>query len=67
MGKTALVEGLAQRLLEEDVPEILQGAEIYSLDSGALLAGTRYRGDFEERFKAVIAALEKCDNPDPLH
>jgi ATP-dependent Clp protease ATP-binding subunit ClpA len=59
VGKTALVEGLAQRLVSEEVPEILRGAEIFSLDSGALLAGTRYRGDFEERFKAVIAALEK--------
>ena len=71
VGKTAIVEGLAQRLLAEDVPEILKGAEIFSLDSGALLAGTRYRGDFEERFKAVIAALEERENPilfiDELH
>ncbi len=57
VGKTALAEGLAQRLLEEDVPEILKGAEVFSLDTAALLAGTRFRGDFEERFKAVIAAL----------
>jgi ATP-dependent Clp protease ATP-binding subunit ClpA len=71
VGKTALVEGLAQKLLSDDVPEILKGAEIFALDSGALLAGTRYRGDFEERFKAVMAALEKRDKPilfiDELH
>ncbi len=57
VGKTALAEGLAQRLLEDDVPVTLKGAEIFSLDTSALLAGTRFRGDFEERFKAVIAAL----------
>ena len=57
VGKTALAEGLAQRLLEADVPDILKGAAVYSLDTAALLAGTRFRGDFEERFKAVIAAL----------
>jgi ATP-dependent Clp protease ATP-binding subunit ClpA len=57
VGKTALAEGLAQRLLEDDVPDILKGAEIFSLDTAALLAGTRFRGDFEERFKAVIGAL----------
>jgi ATP-dependent Clp protease ATP-binding subunit ClpA len=59
VGKTALVEGLATRLLESDVPDIFKDAEIYSLDTGALLAGTRFRGDFEERFKAVIHALQK--------
>jgi ATP-dependent Clp protease ATP-binding subunit ClpA len=58
VGKTALAEGLALRLLETDVPPILLGAEIYSLDTAALLAGTRFRGDFEERFKAVLAALK---------
>src|SRR3954469_5581011 len=63
VGKTALAEGLATRLLQEDVPEVLQGAEVFSLDSGALLAGTRFRGDFEERFKAVIAALSKRTLP----
>ena len=57
VGKTALAEGLARRLLEDDVPEQLGGAEVFSLDTTALLAGTRFRGDFEERFKAVIAAL----------
>ncbi len=59
VGKTALAEGLAARLLEEDVPDLLRGAEVFSLDTGALLAGTRFRGDFEERFKAVINALSK--------
>ena len=67
VGKTAIVEGLAQRLLEEDSPEVLKGGEIFALDTGALLAGTRYRGDFEERFKAVIQALKKRELPDPLH
>ena len=57
VGKTAMAEGLAARLLQEDVPELLKGAEVFSLDTGALLAGTRFRGDFEERFKAVIRAL----------
>jgi ATP-dependent Clp protease ATP-binding subunit ClpA len=59
VGKTALAEGLAARLLEDDVPDLLEGAEVFSLDTGALLAGTRFRGDFEERFKAVIHALAK--------
>ena len=63
VGKTAIVEGLAQKLLEEGSPEALKGAEIFALDTGALLAGTRYRGDFEERFKAVIAALRKRPLP----
>ncbi len=63
VGKTALAEGLATRLLQEDVPEILAGAEVFSLDTTALLAGTRFRGDFEERFKAVIHALAKRPMP----
>jgi len=57
VGKTAMAEGLAARLLGDDVQEKLKGAEIFALDTGALLAGTRFRGDFEERFKAVIRAL----------
>jgi ATP-dependent Clp protease ATP-binding subunit ClpA len=57
VGKTAMAEGLAASLLQDDVPALLEGAEVFSLDSGALLAGTRFRGDFEERFKAVIRAL----------
>ena len=63
VGKTALAEGLATRLLEDDVPDLLQGAEVFSLDTGALLAGTRFRGDFEERFKAVINALSRRPMP----
>jgi ATP-dependent Clp protease ATP-binding subunit ClpA len=63
VGKTALAEGLATRLLQDDVPEILQGAEVFSLDTAALLAGTRFRGDFEERFKAVIGALARRPMP----
>jgi ATP-dependent Clp protease ATP-binding subunit ClpA len=63
VGKTAMAEGLAQRLLQEDVPEILKGAEIFSLDATALIAGTRFRGDFEERFKAVVQALAKRKRP----
>jgi ATP-dependent Clp protease ATP-binding subunit ClpA len=57
VGKTAMAEGLAARLLEPDIQDPLKDAEIFALDTGALLAGTRFRGDFEERFKAVIAAL----------
>ena len=63
VGKTAMAEGLALRLLEPEVPAPLQGAEVFALDSTALLAGTRFRGDFEERFKAVIGALAKRSNP----
>ncbi len=63
VGKTAIVEGLAQRLLQDDCPEVLKGAEVFALDTGSLLAGTRYRGDFEERFKAVIRALKKRTKP----
>jgi len=63
VGKTALVEGLATRLLQPDAPEVLKGAEVFALDTGALLAGTRYRGDFEERLKGVLAALKKRPKP----
>ncbi|WP_299326792.1 ATP-dependent Clp protease ATP-binding subunit ClpA [Parasphingopyxis sp.] len=59
VGKTAIAEGLARRITEGDVPDVLEPAVIYALDMGALLAGTRYRGDFEERLKAVVAELEK--------
>ncbi len=58
VGKTAIAEGLARRIVEKDVPEVLQDVIIWALDMGALLAGTRYRGDFEERLKAVIKELE---------
>ncbi|MGX9686182.1 AAA family ATPase [Deinococcus wulumuqiensis] len=57
VGKTALAEGLAQRVVGGQVPAFLKGADVYALDLGALLAGTRYRGDFEARLKAVLAAL----------
>ncbi|MXO63077.1 ATP-dependent Clp protease ATP-binding subunit ClpA [Qipengyuania oceanensis] len=59
VGKTAIAEGLARKIIEGDVPEVLNDAVIYSLDMGALLAGTRYRGDFEERLKQVVSELEK--------
>ena len=58
VGKTAIAEGLAKRIVEGDVPEVLARSTIYALDMGALLAGTRYRGDFEERLKAVVSKLE---------
>ena len=61
VGKTAIAEGLAKRIVDGDVPEVLADATIFSLDMGTLLAGTRYRGDFEERMKAVIAEIEKID------
>jgi ATP-dependent Clp protease ATP-binding subunit ClpA len=59
VGKTAIAEGLARKIVEGEVPEVLADAVIYSLDMGALLAGTRYRGDFEERLKQVVSELEK--------
>ncbi|MEJ5977073.1 ATP-dependent Clp protease ATP-binding subunit ClpA [Novosphingobium sp. PS1R-30] len=59
VGKTAIAEGLARKIVEGEVPEVLTDAVIYSLDMGSLLAGTRYRGDFEERLKQVVSELEK--------
>jgi ATP-dependent Clp protease ATP-binding subunit ClpA len=59
VGKTALAEGLAKRIVDGQVPEVLEDAVIYSLDLGALVAGTKYRGDFEKRLKAVLSALKK--------
>ena len=71
VGKTAMAEGLASRLLNDDVQGALKDAEVFALDTGALLAGTRFRGDFEERFKAVVGALSKRPKPilfiDELH
>ena len=58
VGKTAIAEGLAWRITQKDVPEVLTDATVYSLDMGALLAGTKYRGDFEQRLKAVLKALK---------
>ena len=62
VGKTAIAEGLARRIVQDDVPDVLKRSTIYALDMGSLLAGTRYRGDFEERVEAVIAELEKEPN-----
>ncbi|MBL4926805.1 ATP-dependent Clp protease ATP-binding subunit ClpA [Fuscibacter oryzae] len=64
VGKTAIAEGLAKKIVDKQTPEILAHATIYSLDMGALLAGTRYRGDFEERLKQVVKELE--DHPDAI-
>ncbi|WP_170369680.1 ATP-dependent Clp protease ATP-binding subunit ClpA [Ruegeria arenilitoris] len=64
VGKTAIAEGLAYKIVQGDAPEVLANTTIYSLDMGALLAGTRYRGDFEERLKAVVTELE--DHPDAV-
>jgi ATP-dependent Clp protease ATP-binding subunit ClpA len=61
VGKTALAEGLAKRIVDGEVPEVLLDATIYSLDLGALVAGTKYRGDFEKRLKAVLSAIKKHD------
>jgi ATP-dependent Clp protease ATP-binding subunit ClpA len=71
VGKTAIVEGLARRIELGEAPEALRGATIYALDMGAMVAGTRYRGDFEERFKSVLRALAEKENAivfiDELH
>ena len=64
VGKTAIAEGLARRIVEGDVPEILAKCQVYALDMGALLAGTKYRGDFEQRLKAVLKQL--ADNPNSI-
>src|SRR3982751_1347084 len=61
VGKTAIAEGLARRIINGDVPEVLKNCTIFALDMGALLAGTRYRGDFEERLKAVVKELEATE------
>ena len=62
VGKTAIAEGLALKIERHEVPSALEGSTVYALDMGALLAGTRYRGDFEERIKAVIKALQRVEN-----
>jgi ATP-dependent Clp protease ATP-binding subunit ClpA len=62
VGKTAIVEGLAKKIVDGDVPDILKDSVVYSLDLGALLAGTKYRGDFEKRFKGLLSELQKRDN-----
>jgi ATP-dependent Clp protease ATP-binding subunit ClpA len=62
VGKTAIVEGLAKKIVDGDVPDILKQSVVYSLDLGSLLAGTKYRGDFEKRFKGLLAELKKRDH-----
>ena len=62
VGKTAIAEGLARRIVEESVPDILQKSTVYALDMGSLLAGTKYRGDFEQRLKAVLKQLQENPN-----
>ncbi len=62
VGKTAIAEGLAKKIVEKEVPDVIADAEVFSLDLGALLAGTKYRGDFEKRFKALLAELKKRDH-----
>ena len=62
VGKTAIVEGLAKKIVDGDVPDILKDSVVYSLDLGSLLAGTKYRGDFEKRFKGLLAELKKRDH-----
>ncbi|WP_186142491.1 AAA family ATPase, partial [Burkholderia gladioli] len=62
VGKTAIAEGLAWRIVQGDVPEVIADCTIYSLDIGSLLAGTKYRGDFEKRFKALLKQLEQDTN-----
>jgi ATP-dependent Clp protease ATP-binding subunit ClpA len=64
VGKTAIAEGLALKIQQGDVPEVLRDAQVYALDMGAVLAGTKYRGEFEQRFKAIINALKKI--PDAI-
>ncbi len=61
VGKTALAEGLALRIVQRETPEVLHDTKVFSLDMGSLLAGTKYRGDFEERLKAILSAMEKED------
>jgi ATP-dependent Clp protease ATP-binding subunit ClpA len=62
VGKTAIAEGLAKRIVEDEVPDAIKGSVVYSLDMGALLAGTKYRGDFEKRFKSLLAELGEKEN-----
>ena len=61
VGKTAILEGLAERIVKDDVPASLKGKEIYELDMGALVAGAKYRGEFEERLKAVLNKIKESN------
>ena len=71
VGKSAIIEGLAQRIISGDIPELLSGKRLVSLDLGAMLAGTKYRGEFEERIKSVINELNETKSTilfiDELH
>ena len=67
VGKTAIVEGLAQNIANDDVPEILKHKNLLLLDLGALVAGTRFRGEFEERLKSILEELQSCGGEHPLH
>jgi ATP-dependent Clp protease ATP-binding subunit ClpA len=67
VGKTAIAEGLAKLIVEQEVPEVLAQSTIYCLDLGALLAGTKYRGDFEKRLKAILAQLRQEPTFDPFY
>ncbi|MFP3325685.1 AAA family ATPase, partial [Planococcus sp. SIMBA_160] len=62
VGKTAIAEGLAQRIVRQDVPEALQDKQVYSLDMGLLVAGTRFRGEFEERLKNIVKEVQEAGN-----
>ncbi|SGZ06972.1 ATP-dependent Clp protease, ATP-binding subunit ClpA [Moritella viscosa] len=62
VGKTAIAEGLAYRIVNEEVPDVMKNTQVFSLDLGALLAGTKYRGDFEKRFKSLLKQLQKHDD-----
>ncbi|HHD74250.1 MAG TPA: AAA family ATPase, partial [Nitratifractor sp.] len=62
VGKTAIAEGLALKISKDEVPEVLKGAKVFALDMGALLAGTKFRGDFEKRLKGVIHEIQQVDN-----
>src|ERR1044072_9407533 len=66
VGKTAIAEGLARKIINNEVPEVLRGSIIYSLDMGSLIAGTRYRGDFEERLKSLVKELENLKGAVPF-
>ena len=67
VGKTAVVEGLAQRIAKNDVPDLLKDKQIYTLDLGALVAGSKYRGEFEERLKKVMKEISRAGRHHPIH